>query len=47
MGFLKVVCGGQQVDEEVVTSLEPKSPSPLEDTPNIGVATEGAKSGVP
>lgn len=45
MDLLKVVCGGQLVDEEVFASWYPKSISRIEDTQ--GGVMEGSESGVP
>lgn len=36
MDFLKHVCGDHLVDEKEIVSLEPKRPTPLEDTQNKG-----------
>lgn len=46
MYFLKVVCGGQLVDEEAMASLELASPSLNENNHDNGGATDDADSRV-
>ncbi|CAI8615307.1 unnamed protein product [Vicia faba] len=47
MDFLKFVYVGYLVDEKAVAYVEPKSPAPIENTPNKGRAMEADEYGVP
>lgn len=47
MDFLKVLYGGQLVDEEVVASIELESPNPIESTHDKGGVIDECEFGVP